>query len=502
MMKLASLSPARQMASGLFACAIALLFLPMPLASGMTTQASRETIFATIPSDKAMTLKGKAFYPEGEHQWFLTVSSDGRARSEISGLLSIVTVYDGTHLWRRENGATPYRIDFAEKEVWLMRNYLLAGLETRLSLPSNSPDDLQVEAGLLHFTQSRTDTGQIKFVAENSPNKEGITFGGPDLAPGTTIMIENIGNASGYQIDTIDITNAPPATLFEKPENTNPDFRYLSNIAPEIAVRQTSSGHLFVRPTLNGKDHGWFLFDSGAGFSGLAGKIAEAEGFERVGEIEQAGLGGKSRAAGIFKGGPLQLGPLVIDNLFFHDVGDMKRASKMLGKPVAGVLGWDILTRAIAEVDMQEGRVFIHDPRAFQIEPENLVRLYLHWQVPYAIGRGPQDLTGAFMIDTGAGSRGLLFPYYSVVRFGLLKGREGAAETIEGAGGKVAMLAGQLEWFEIGGYTTRPVPASFSLEEDYEGDLFSVGILGGAVVQPFRIVLDYSRSQVGFVPRQ
>jgi hypothetical protein len=56
-----------------------------------------------------------------------------------------------------------------------------------------------------------------------------------------------------------------------------------------------------------------------------------------------------------------------------------------------------------------------------------------------------------------------------------------------------------LEWFRVGGHTSRQVPVILSTGEDYEADIFSCGFLGGAVVQPFRVMLDYRRNEIGFV---
>ena len=57
------------------------------------------------------------------------------------------------------------------------------------------------------------------------------------------------------------------------------------------------------------------------------------------------------------------------------------------------------------------------------------------------------------------------------------------------------------EWFEVAGHRTSPAPAVFFTEDDYEADIFTVGFLGGAVVSPFRITLDYGRGEAGFIPR-
>ena len=95
----------------------------------------------------------------------------------------------------------------------------------------------------------------------------------------------------------------------------------------------------------------------------------------------------------------------------------------------------------------------------------------------------------------------MIFTYFSGNRFNLIEGRAGPESVTTGAGGKVSQISGDLDWFEVAGHRTSPAPAVFFTEDDFEADIFTVGFLGGAVVSPFRITLDYGRGEAGFIPR-
>ena len=45
-----------------------------------------------------------------------------------------------------------------------------------------------------------------------------------------------------------------------------------------LETKRAASGHVMVRPLIDGKDHGWFIFDTGAGINVLDSSTADAIG--------------------------------------------------------------------------------------------------------------------------------------------------------------------------------------------------------------------------------
>ena len=135
------------------------------------------------------------------------------------------------------------------------------------------------------------------------------------------------------------------------------------------------------------------------------------------------------------------------------------------------------------------------------VDPAHRQRLFLHWKVPWVEASCTPGGHGLFMLDTGAGSRGLFFPNHSVRRLDLLAQMPGSPGRAYGAGGSVAVRHGVLDEVVVGGRSMRDVPARLSLGEDHEGDIHTLGILGGAVLTPFRVLLDYREGLAGFIPR-
>ena len=67
------------------------------------------------------------------------------------------------------------------------------------------------------------------------------------------------------------------------------------------------------------------------------------------------------------------------------------------------MIGWDLLLRALVEIDLQAARVFVRDPATTRVPESERVPLFLHWKVPYLLGSFSGGPPGPFMYDTGAG---------------------------------------------------------------------------------------------------
>jgi hypothetical protein len=271
--------------------------------------------------------------------------------------------------------------------------------------------------------------------------------------------------------------------------------------SPVVTSKRVKSGHLLVHPRLDGRDVGWFILDSGAGAMCITPALADELGLATVGTVTAAGIGG-SVPARIRRGGELVVGPLVMRAPTWVEL-DLAFLEEHFGVPVAGILGHDLFARAVVSIDAVTPRVEIHAPAAHALPAGgSWARLAIDDRLPCVEARFEGDRTATFRIDTGANGT-LSFQADAVERWGLLEGRETRTTLTGGVGGFVQVPSGELEWFELGGRRLAPV-AGVTFERE-PGPLalppHVAGTIGGGLLEPFTMVLDYRGRRVAFLPR-
>ena len=245
---------------------------------------------------------------------------------------------------------------------------------------------------------------------------------------------------------------------------------------------------------------GWFLFDTGVGGSLIAPETADRLGLAPFGQDKLSGFGPEVHDTRMRRAQTFELGPLKIEQLVFLERRGSHMASRTLGEQVAGALGWDVLLRAIVEIDPRAPSILLHEPaQELELPGGKWEPLTLHFRVPY-VAASFDGGEGHFCLDTGAGDLTVLFHADAVRRLDLLAGRETEGFQGGGAGEAVAMERGKLAWFEVGGHWTSPAPAVFSVGEDGEADPYALGFLGAGLLEPYRMVYDYAGGRVAFVP--
>jgi len=485
-------------------------------------------LFALVTGVRAeqIELFGKAEMGGQSLDFSMQLSETEHFRNQISGYQSLLTGFDGQVFWRTENGAGPFEVDFSEKEIWVLVHWMLSGywLSDQAAINwSHDPQTGQAIFGLkngrlklttghsrkqLKAMQTNKQNSRLpkKITVTNLPQALTIEFSGDQQMVNRKfpkqVIINGIGEVEKFEITAAKSHSSVFKTSSIKPGVQFPNTTFDSAAASQIEIKQAKSGHIFVKPLINGEKVGWFLFDSGAGGTMLTKELIDKYGFKRVAKTVAGGIGGVHGFRDVYQGGQLSLGPISIKNLNYKTYyPERSMAPKLLGEPVVGVLGWDILLRSVVEVDMKKAKMAIYNPKAYQIPSERRKRLFLHWKVPYVKADFSPNHNGIFMLDTGGGKGGIFFPNFSVRTYDLLKGQSAKRTNAQGAGGRIPIIRGSIDWFEIAGHRTYKAAAAFSLGEDHEADIFSTGFLGGAVIEPFKVVFDYSRNEVGFIKR-
>ena len=309
------------------------------------------------------------------------------------------------------------------------------------------------------------------------------------------------GRADVDRFESLTTQTGDPTTVYRALTAEPDDVRYDATVPPRIELMKIRTGHVFVRPRIDGQEVGWFAFDtgSGAGFT-LLPEVAERLGMPRFGEMTGGGAGAAIQTVSLRQGRSFELGPVTISNSIYLELpGELNATVKRIADiEVVGTCGYDLFRRCVVEMDLARGEAFLH-PRDGGPKPDLWHDLTLQHRVPGVRCRFDGGHEGVFQVDTGAGPL-VLFHSPGVQRLGLLEGRVVRPMPVHGTAGSVDTMFGKLEWIEIAGERREGVPAMFVTGASGAlADPYTLGTVGGILLAPKRLVFDYAGRRMAVI---
>ncbi|MEQ8767239.1 MAG: retropepsin-like aspartic protease [Planctomycetota bacterium] len=278
------------------------------------------------------------------------------------------------------------------------------------------------------------------------------------------------------------------------------EARWSAEEEEELEARLDPRGHLFVKPRIDGEERGWFLLDSGAEVLIVTPALAESLKMEEVGRMALLDSGGGALSSRIVKGKQFQLGGLTIPSPIFSELDDesLQRHSK---EPVVGICGFDVFARAVVTVDLEVGSAQLSNPSEPEKDPLPWQRLVLDGRTPTVLCRFEGDREALFELDTG-NNGGVILQSAAVDHFDLRSGRRLAPTGFGVPSGVVGVLAGRLEWLELGGHRIENVLSYFPKSKPAHATQTSyAGTIGRELMRRFRVIFDVPHRRIAFMPR-
>jgi len=176
----------------------------------------------------------------------------------------------------------------------------------------------------------------------------------------------------------------------------------------------------------------------------------------------------------------------------------------VMWRKMAGIIGADVLTRCVVDLDYDAGVVTFYDPKRFT-PPESArpIEIGLMHGIPTVRAKVDSGCGGRFLIDVGNSL--CLTLHGSLVReCGLVNGTAGGKQVkIQGGGvgaGFVSWLT-RFERFQIGDFViTQPIAGLSLRTEGMVGSTEIAGNIGNSVLERFRVTIDYDRRKLYLRP--
>jgi len=274
-------------------------------------------------------------------------------------------------------------------------------------------------------------------------------------------------------------------------------------VLPFQSVNRT----IFIRVTVSGRPL-WFVLDTGDKYAVIDLAIARSLGLPLAAPVAVGG-GGKQTVTGyLLKGSPFGVPQIrgFSQPLFLAlPLDDLARFS---GHQFAGVLGFDFISRFVVEIDYRRHRITLHDKDGYRYGGAGQAfpltfNAAAHPQIAARVLDGSAEpVDGTFVVDIGSGA-GLILNRPFVEAQGFLATGRPVVPWLEGRGlgGGVDGAIGRVAGLGLGAVTIRDPVTVFSRAES--GPFASAeaqGNIGAAILEKFRVILDYPRSRMILEP--
>jgi hypothetical protein len=337
----------------------------------------------------------------------------------------------------------------------------------------------------------------LAFRREHWTLADHLTLGGIRY-PRTLLRQGPGGPAETFVVEHVALEPPLPASEFQCPvagEHT----RFDRSISAELHVDRAPNGFLLVHPRIDGRDAGTFVFDTGAGGNVIAPRLADGLGLARAGD-SWLGMAAGQTAAGIRTAGSLTLGPLTIEQPAFIEM-DFGPLSQHAQVEITGIIGYDVLARAVVELELERSRIALFDPATFELPGASWREIAVAGAHPYVKG-SIEGHEGWLRLDTGAPQVAVILNGPTVERFQLLEGRTVQNERATLPGGEMDIALGPVADVIIGGHRFEQLTALFPLESGGTfDDPYTLGNLGQECLKPFRVVFDYRHRRIALIDR-
>jgi hypothetical protein len=459
-------------------------------------------------------VRGKSSEYESAGDYSLRFSPAGRFVQKSDGPLGATHGFDGTTCWTVNAAGVSRTVELFDREM----RQLWVGLQTGLWLAHADADSVSLapDGGDRHTVVLNIRQGRLKAALQVNRTtwlpevlkRTGVTgeqtwtFAAyrDDLGwklPGKIAVQVGAGVINTYEARSVSRAPAAGADVYAPVRSRPADVRFNPDVSPRLEMKRAATGHVLVRAKIDGADLGWLIFDTGAG----SATVLHREAADRL-KLTPVGAGPITSVMGTarcrtLRGTSLEIGPLTLAKPFFVEM-DLGFVRQALGKEVVGVVGYDLLSRCVAEISLAEGSIKVHDPGRYRLDAGRWERLVFNQALPL-VPATFEGGKGLFRIDVGASGgaySNVVFHAPAVEQMQLLKDRKVTVSKV----GPARVAVGKLGWFELAGHRFEHPDAVFALDREGPlGDEYAEGNLGVAFLRPFRIVLDYPHERVALL---
>jgi hypothetical protein len=247
--------------------------------------------------------------------------------------------------------------------------------------------------------------------------------------------------------------------------------------------------HIFAKVKLNGDEKYWVI-DTGAGSTVIDTEYAKSNALPELGKSEGMGASGPVELS-IYKIPTLVINDHSIENIAVIGFDVYGLFKKKYNIEVAGILGFNFLSKYVVKVDYAGMNMTLFDPSTFKYEGTgNKVNFQLFSNIIMLPMKINNKYDGIFILDTGASTSVFCYPFALKNKITEIDGPDYNAL---GAQGSFILKLVRFPEIEFGNYKLNNIVMSCPVEKPagvMGMDSFS-GNIGVNILQNFVFFIDY-----------
>lgn len=314
-------------------------------------------------------------------------------------------------------------------------------------------------------------------------------------------------NVMRAETDSVAVNVDASHVAFSLPDSSGGNtLRWLRAPGTAVLPFEYSARHVWLRASIDGGPEEDFLFDTGASVTVLDSAFAATHGIATEGRMQAAGAGA-SGGASFAKLASLTVRAPDGDGVELHDLRVAVLSVNPMFAPyfwreMAGVIGYDFISRFVVTIDYDRGVLVLRDPKTFRFAgTEAPLPMVMNGVVPALRATLDGKYEGLFRLDVGSSSTVDLHTPFAMQHG--IAGRLKHPREISGAGfgGQYTSTLGRAKSMAIGPYAWKDpmVSAANATEGAFASEEFA-GNIGNRILERFRVTLDYDGRRVWLEP--
>lgn len=309
------------------------------------------------------------------------------------------------------------------------------------------------------------------------------------------------GNNSDITVEKVTFNPADAETALARPQTQPADFSILGGKTSTTIPITLGENHVYLDVMLDGKGPYHFIFDSG-GSNVVDPEVAKEIGAFGSGSANGSGVGSQTESLSFAHVATLQVGDAVLKDQIFAVAPTRTGFGVSAGRPVDGLIGWEVLSRYITTFDYANRQVVLSMRGAATPPAGGHVVPFVFYgtqpQIACTIDAIPAECT----IDTGARDTiSFMTPFLAEHPQIVPATTTAPGVTGFGFGGPSVGKLGRVQTIGIGDLTLTDLVADYSVQKAGALAAPFVGAnIGGNLLRRFTVTFDYYNATMTLVP--